>query len=123
MHAQSYSNQPGYLFIMIGLLLSLIAALVPHFEAGYRLVTSVFIAGMLPYIVYGITVPLLHSALTTIVGLVIVVAHTWLVFNERILGNADYSDGMVYYFPMVIALAVLPLVVITLKKQKYFNGF
>jgi hypothetical protein len=71
---------------------------------------------MLPYLVYGIAVLLLRGALTTAVGLVIVIAHAWLVFNQRIIGDADYSNGLIYYFPMVMALAVLPLVVITLKK-------
>jgi hypothetical protein len=116
MHAQSYANTPGYLFILIGIVLSTISALVPHFEAGYTLMTSVLVTGMLPYLVYGIAVPLLRGVLTTVVGLVIIVVHAWLVFNQRVLGNADYSDGLIYYVPMVMALAVLPLAVIALKK-------
>lgn len=117
MRAQSYANTPGYLFIMVGLILSLISALVPHFEAGYRLTLGVFVAGMFPYMIYGIAVPLLRGTLTTIVGLVIVTAHTWLVFNERIIGNADYSSGMIYFGPMLLALAALPLLVIVFKSM------
>ena len=48
MHDQSFAPHPGYLFIIIGLLTSLISALVPHFDAGHRLMTSVLVAGMLP---------------------------------------------------------------------------
>jgi hypothetical protein len=117
MHAQSYANTPGYLIIIIGLTLSLISALVPHFEAGYRLMLSVFVAGMLPYMIYGIAVPLLRGPLTTFTGLVIVVAHAWLVFNERIIGHADYSDGMIYYGPMLLAILALPLLVIVFKRM------
>ena len=117
MHAQSYANTPGYLFIVIGLTLSLISALVPHFEAGYRLMLSVFVAGMLPYMIYGIAVPLLRSNLTTTVGLVIVIAHAWLVFNERIIGHADYSNGMIYYGPMLLAVLALPLIVTVFKRN------
>jgi len=116
MHAQSFTNAPGYLFIIIGLTLSLISALVPHFDAGYRLMLSVFVAGMLPYLIYGIAVSLLRGTLTTATGLVIVVAHAWLVFTERIIGDGDYSNGMIYFGPMVIALAALPLAWIALKK-------
>jgi hypothetical protein len=105
---------------MIGLLLSFIAALVPHFDAGYTLMISVFAAGMLPYVVYAVAVPLLRGTLTTTVGLLIVVTHTWLVFNQRIIGNADYSDGLIYFLPMLIALAVLPLAIIAMKKQGIF---
>lgn len=117
MHTQSYANTPGYLFIIIGFTLSLISALVPHFEAGYRLMLSIFVAGMLPYLVYGIAVPLLRSSLTTIVGLLIVAAHAWLVFNHRIIDHADYSDGMIYYGPMLLAVLALPLIVIVLKRM------
>lgn len=116
MHAQSYVNTPGYLFILIGVVLSTISALVPHFEAGYTLMTSVLVTGMLPYLVYGIAVPLLRGALTSLAGLVIIVAHAWLVFDQRIIGIADYSNNLIYYVPMVMALAVLPLAVIALKK-------
>ena len=119
MHAQSYTNTPGYLFIVIGLILSFLSAFVPFFEAGYRLMTSVLIVGMLPYIVYGITVPLARNKVTTIVGLVIVIAHALLVINERIIGKGDYDEGMIYYGPMIIAVTVLPLVVFTIKNLKY----
>ena len=119
MHAQSYANTPGYAFIMIGLTLSLISAFVPHFEAGYRLALDVFVAGLLPYLVYGIAVPLMRGSLTTSIGLLIVVVHTWLVFNQRIIGHADYSNGMIYYGPMLLALVALPLIVIALKKTGY----
>ena len=117
MHTQSYANTPGYLFLVIGLILSLMSAFVPHFEVGYKLMTSVLIAGMLPYFVYGMAVPLSRSMLTTIIGLAIVIAHALLVFNERILGKADYSDSIIYYGPMIMAVTVLPLVMIAIKKS------
>ncbi len=118
MHAQSYANTSGYLFLIIGLILSFISAFVPFFGAGYKLMISVLIAGMLPYLVYGIAVPLSRSIMTTILGLVIVIAHAWLVLNERFIGKANYDDGMIYYGPMIIAVIALPLVVITIKKLK-----
>ena len=117
MNAQSYSNTPGYLIIAIGLGLSVVSALVPHFEAGYRLMLSVFAAGILPYLVYGIAVPLLRHYLTTLIGLVIVVVHAWLVFNERIIGRADYSDGMIFYVPLIMAAAALPLALAAIRKS------
>lgn len=122
MHAQSYTNTLGYLFIVIGLILSLLSAFVPHFEAGYRLMTSVLIVGMLPYIAYGIIVPLSHNIVTTIVGLFIVIAHALLVINERIIGKADYDDGMIYYIPMIITVTVLPFVMTTLNKHINLNA-
>lgn len=118
MHTQSYANKPGYLFLIIGLILSFISAFVPFFEAGFRLMTSVLIAGMLPYFIYGMAVPLSRSTITTMLGLVIVIAHALLVFNERFLDNADYSDGLIYYGPIIIAVTVLPLVMVAIKKSR-----
>ena len=118
MHGQSYANTPGYLLLIIGVILSFISAFVPFYEVGYKLMTSVLIAGMLPYFVYGIAVPLSRSMMTTIIGLIIVIAHTLLVFNERFIGKADYSDGMIYYVPIIIAVTVLPLVLITINKSQ-----
>ena len=122
MHAQSYANTPGYLFLIIGLTLSFISAFVPFFEAGYKLMTSVLITGMLPYFVYAIVVPLSRSTMTTMLGLVIVITHALLVFNERFIGNADYSDNIIYYGPIIIAVTVLPLVIIAIKNLKSFNA-
>ena len=119
MHTQSYTNAPGYSFIIIGLVLSLISAFVPNFDAGYRLALDVLVAGLLPYMVYGIAVPLMRGSLTTITGLIIVVVHAWLVFNQRIIGHADYSDGLIYYGPMLLALLALPLVVIAIKRTTF----
>lgn len=109
MQAQSYNNTPGYVVIVFGLGLSLVSALVPHFDTGYRLSISVFAAGLLPYLVYGIAVPLQRGSITILAGLVLLALHAWLVFDERIKGAAEYSDGTIYYVPALIALALLPL--------------
>jgi hypothetical protein len=111
------SDTAGYFFLLCGLLLSLISALVPHFEAGYTLMVSVFVAGMLPYLVYGIAVPLWHNSVTTVTGLLIVIAHAWLVIDQRFVTDADYSDGKIYYIPAIIAVAVLPLAVTAIQKS------
>ncbi|NOR43738.1 MAG: hypothetical protein GQ572_10415 [Gammaproteobacteria bacterium] len=118
MHAQIYANTPGYLFLIIGLILSFISAFVPFFEAGYKLMPSVLIAGFLPYFVYGMAVPLSHSTMTTMVGLVIVITHALLVLNERFIKNADYSDNVIYYGPIIIAVTVSPLVMIIIKRSR-----
>lgn len=121
MHTKTYANLPGYLFILIGLLLSVVSALVPHFQAGYHLMFSVFVAGMLPYIVYGIIAPQSRGALTTITGLVIVTVHLWLVITQRIIGGAEYSNGLIYIVPIILTVAILPLVFIVAKQSGVFK--
>jgi len=116
MHTESYGNTSGYLFILVGIALSVVSALVPHFEAGYRLMLSVLSAGILPYLVYSVAVPLLRGHLTTAVGAVIVVVHAWLVISERIIGEADYSSGRIYYVPLMLAVFTLPLALTAIRK-------
>lgn len=118
MHAQTYRNTAGYVVILIGLVLSLVSALVPHFEAGYHLSFSVFAAGISPYLVYGVAVPLSRGAWMTIAGLLIVLIHAWLVYNERIIGAGDYSNATIYYVPVMMAIAALPLVINAFKKTE-----
>ena len=120
MHAQSYSNTPGFWFIGIGLFLSLISALVPHFDAGYRLALSVFSAGVLPYLVYSAAAALQRSTLITVIGFIVVAIHTWLVISERIIGQAEYSSGMIINVPLVMALAMLPLALSAIMKASKY---
>ena len=118
MHDQRHSNTPGYTVILAGTLLSLAASLVPHFDAGYRLMPLVFITGMVPYMVYAIAVPLLRSALVTAAGVLIVVAHTWLLFNQRFVDYVDYSDGLIYVIPTTLTIVAAPVAIIALKKSR-----
>jgi hypothetical protein len=41
-----------------------------------------------------------------------------IVINHRIIGNADYDNGMIYYGPIILALIVLPLVLFSIKSLK-----
>ena len=100
----------AYSVIVIGCILALVSAVVPFFNTGYELRLSVLLSGLLPYLIYGLAVPFLGGWLLALPGAVLVILHTWLVANERFLDNADYSNGMIYYAPVVLAVILLPLV-------------
>lgn len=106
----------AYGCIAAGIALAFLSAAVPHYTAGYRLAAGILIAGLLPYLIYGLAVPLLHGTLTAVVGVVLVILHAALVFNERIAEGAESASGMIYYGPMVLAIAVLPLVIMALRE-------
>lgn len=116
MKSQSFSNPPCNCLIVAGLVLAALSAFVPFYTAGYRLMVGVLLAGMLPYLVYAIAIPLMRGMLTIVSGIVLVLVHAWLVVNERFIGGADYSDGLIYYVPILMAIAVVPLAVAALLK-------
>ena len=110
---EHYSNRPGWAILLYGAALSLVTAFTPHFAIGYQLQIELLLAGFIPYLVYGIAVPLLPGRLTTTVGVVLAVAHTGLVVAVRVLGA---QESLMYMVPVVMAIAVTPLVVIALIK-------
>lgn len=102
--------------IVAGFLLSFVSALVPFYSAGYELLYWVMLAGLLPYLVYGVAAPLLRGGLVLAAGLALLGIHAWLVIAERFVGGADYSDHMIYSVPLLLALALLPLPAMALRK-------
>lgn len=118
MKAQTFAGGPGYLFILIGIILSLLSAIVPYFNIGYELRFSVFFIGLLPWLVYSIAVPLLRGTLTNACGLLLVIAHGWLVVTERYVENVDYSDNIIYFAPIIMAVLLLPLAFTAVLRDK-----
>lgn len=116
MDSPTIQRSLAYAVIAIGASLAFVSSVVPHFTAGYTLMGSVLLAGLLPYFVYGLVVPLLRTALTAVAGIALVLVHAALVVAERFNDGADYSDGSIYYGPLALALAILPLLVLGLRQ-------
>ena len=104
-----YDLRPlAYVLIVIGCLLAAITAVVPNYNAGYKLMFSVFMAGIVPYYVYGCLTGLLRGWALLIPGAVVVVVHVWLTVSLRFLGFDGYTNGMIYYGPALLTLVILP---------------
>ena len=98
-----------YLSLIAGALLAFVSSVVPHFDAGYRLMFSVLLTGLLPYLVYAMLLPYLQGWQLALPGVLIVVVHGWSVASERFIAYQGYSDGTIYYVPLVLALLALAL--------------
>ncbi|MFP5505281.1 MAG: hypothetical protein ACLGH6_03715 [Gammaproteobacteria bacterium] len=109
MDARSTSRTLAYACIAAGIALAFVSAVVPHYGAGYRLAAGVLAAGLVPYFVYALALPLLRSGLTTFAGLLLVAVHAGLVLRERFAQGAEYADGMIYGVPVVLAVLLLAL--------------
>jgi hypothetical protein len=116
METQPKLRSLAYWIVLAGLVLAFTSALVPFYTSGYKLASGVLLAGMLPYLVYGIAAPLLRRGLIVVSGLVLLTVHAGLVISERFLGGGDYSDGMIYWVPVLLAVALLPLLVLVLRQ-------
>ena len=116
MATPSSANRLGYAIIIVGLLLVCMSAVVPFYDDGYRLRATVLIAGLLPYLVYAIIVNLLPRNVTIVSGILLLAANIWLVSRERFVGSVDYSDGAIYYIPLVLMLLLLPLLYKALRR-------
>lgn len=104
-----YDVRPlAYLLIAIGCVLASITAVVPNYGAGHKLMFSVFLAGIVPYYVYGCLTDLLRGWPLLIPGLLVVAVHVWLAVWQRFLCYDGYADGIIYYGPVLLALAGLP---------------
>ena len=113
MDSQHYANRSGWIVIAYGISLSFLAAFTPYFEAGFLFKVEVLLAGLLPYMIYVIAVPLLPGAANTSVGIVLIAVHTALVVAVRILG---FSESLIYIMPVIMAVLVMPLVIVALNK-------
>ena len=99
----------AYLVIMAGVVLAALSAVVPHYEAGYHLMFSVMLAGLLPYLIYGALTEIVRGWALIIPGLLLLGVHLWLTVTERYLYYDGYSDALIYYLPAGLALFGLPL--------------
>lgn len=106
----------AYAVLALGAGLAFASAVVPHFSAGYRLLPGVLLSGLLPYLVYGLALPLLRGALITASGAALAAMHAALVVAERFGGPVDYSDGLIHFGPWLLAVAMLPLLVLGLRR-------
>ncbi|HHO59045.1 MAG TPA: hypothetical protein ENJ64_02295 [Thiotrichales bacterium] len=100
-----------YAFIAAGILLAFISALTPHYNAAYYLSVSVFLAGVLPWLVYSIAVPLMHTSVTFVSGLLLLAVHGWLVVSERFMSAQPYDSNLIYVVPLAMSLLLLPLAI------------
>lgn len=104
-----YDFRPAaYGLIAIGCVLAAVTAVVPNYNAGYKLIFSVFMAGIVPYYIYGCLTGMLRGWALLVPGLVLVAVHLWLTVSQRFLAYDGYVNDMIYYGPMVLALAGLP---------------
>jgi hypothetical protein len=117
MDTRSILRPLSYMLLVSGCLLALISALVPHFDTGQRLMFSVLLTGLLPYLVFGLALPYLRGWALALPALLMLAVHAWLVLTQRFVAYQGYSDGMIWYVPLALALAATALLAWALRRS------
>jgi hypothetical protein len=99
----------AYLLIVAGCVLAFISAVVPHYNAGYRLMVGVLAAGLLPWLVYGFLTEILRGWALALPGVLLLGVHLWLTVEKRILDYDAYADHLIYAVPVLLAILGLPV--------------
>lgn len=98
-----------YLIILLGLGAAALAAVLPHYTAGYKLDTTILLALMGPFVLYGMLVESLRGLTLLLPGLVLLAVTLAVIVSERYVHYVGFADGISYWLPLLVALIVLPL--------------
>ncbi len=99
----------AYVIVALGVALAFVAAVVPHYDAGYRLDLVVLLVGLTPYVVYGILTEFVRDRWLLAIGLLLFAFDLASKIPLRFLRYDGYTDSLVYIAPL-IATGVLALV-------------
>ena len=99
----------GYIVIGLGVVLSFIAAVTPHFSGAYQLQFGILVAHLAPYLVYAPAAVRWNRTITRAAGLLLLLLHGGFVVRTRWLQDGGYEGITVYVLPLVLALLLLPL--------------
>ena len=101
----------GFLIIGVGIVLSFMAAVVPHFSGAYQLQISVLLAQLTPYAIYAPAAFKLDDRAVEVSGVLLVLVHSGLVATERFAQEGQYADSAIHVVPLLAATFLLPLLV------------
>lgn len=100
----------AYALIAAGCGLAFVAAVVPHYSAGYLLRLDVLLIGLLPYLVYACFTELVRGWPLLAAGALVLLGDLAVKIPERFLRYDGYQSGLVYGWPLAAGLVGLPLV-------------
>jgi hypothetical protein len=98
-----------YLIVAAGAGLSLLAAVIPHESASYKLAFGLFVATALPYVVYGMLTGVLRGMALLLPGVLLIGLGIPLTFYQRFFAEGNLQSPWHYAAPLLLGIIVLPL--------------
>ncbi len=99
---------PAYGIVVLGLILSFITAVVPHYDTGHKLLFGTLASGCLPYVVYGASTEVLRGWDLLLPGILILLVDLLVKIPARFPVYSEYSSGLIYVTPLLLIGVVLP---------------
>lgn len=112
----------AFFVIALGVILAFAAAVVPHYDAGYTLLLSVLLTGLLPYLVYGLFTDIVRGWTLLIVGALLFGVDIGVKIPERFLHYNGYTDNTIYYTPLVSTLIMIVILAIGARRENRWRG-
>jgi hypothetical protein len=112
----------GYGILVAGGMLAFVSAMVPFYNAGYRLDSGILVMGMLPYLLYALPVVLWRGLLSVVAGLGVLAVHAGAVVQVRWLDGAAPANALLYLVPLILSVALLPVVIVALRQRWRDSG-
>ena len=107
--------------IVIGCMLAFTTAVVPHYSDGYQLLFSVLLAGLSPYLAYGMLAWLTQRPSVLVAGIVLLAVHVWLTIDQRFLHYNEYANQEIYYIPALIAIVLMGIVFVLISVSDFMK--
>ncbi|MCF7983285.1 MAG: hypothetical protein K9L70_02685 [Thiohalocapsa sp.] len=95
--------------VTAGALLSILAAVFPHFDSAYRLVALPMFSGLAGYGFYGVLAGLWNSEAVRRAGIRMLALHLAAVLMLRLFFSESSAIGLLSLLPVLLALGLLKL--------------
>jgi uncharacterized membrane protein len=101
--------------VLLGCLLSFVSSFHDQYAEGYYIDFGVVMAGLVPYLIFGMAMYLREGVVTTMIGLVLLAVHLWMVYQQHFVIPGG-SDGLLLFGPPVLGILLLPLLIVAMRK-------
>jgi hypothetical protein len=109
MSSNGFHLRSAYLIIITGFLLSVIMAVLPHYDLSHRLKIDLLLLGMLPYALYSLfTVTKMRLSLI-ITGLLILGLDLFIRLPAWWGMQTREIPEQIYYTPLISSITIIPL--------------
>ena len=100
-----------YIVVALGCALAMATAVVPHYQ-HHKLLFSVLLIGVMPYLIYLVLTEIHPSTALTLGGLAILGLDAMVKLFQRFVAFDQYANGAIYYIPIAASIVIVIIAVL-----------